>query len=43
MPNSVMQLECLECKGYGYIYFGDEKQYDVEPCNCVTNPTNPKE
>jgi hypothetical protein len=34
MINSVMSFPCDECKGVGYIFWGDESQYDVEPCDC---------
>jgi hypothetical protein len=26
---------CEECGGAGFIFFGDENNYDVEPCDCV--------
>ena len=43
MPNSVLTIDCNDCRGQGYIYFGDSEEYDVMPCECVSNPTNEKE
>ena len=34
MINSVMSIKCDECKGYGYLFFGNENDYDVETCDC---------
>jgi len=38
MINSVMSFKCDECHGYGYIFWGNEKQFDVEPCECQNEP-----
>jgi hypothetical protein len=34
MINSVMSIKCDECNGNGYIFFGDEENFDVEACDC---------
>jgi hypothetical protein len=34
MINSVMSFPCDECKSIGYIFWGDELDYDVEQCEC---------
>jgi hypothetical protein len=28
---------CDECQGFGAIFWGDNDNFDVEPCDCVTN------
>jgi hypothetical protein len=35
MINSVMTFPCDECKGAGFIFFGNGEDYDVEPCDCL--------
>lgn len=37
MINTATQIFCDECLGYGVIFWGDEKDYDVEPCECVSD------
>jgi len=37
MINSVEQINCDECYGHGVIFYGDENNFDVEPCECVAN------
>jgi hypothetical protein len=27
-------LECEDCNGQGWLYFGNNENYDVECCNC---------
>jgi len=34
MINSVMSFPCDECNGVGYIFWGDDLNYDVEQCEC---------
>lgn len=34
MINSVISIYCDECHGYGYLFFGDGENYDVEKCEC---------
>ena len=35
MINDIMIIPCDECKGSGFIYFGDDNTYDVDSCDCV--------
>jgi cytochrome c1 len=34
MINSVMTFKCDECHGEGLIFWGNDKDYSVEPCQC---------
>ena len=34
---NILAVNCDECGGAGFIFFGDENNYDVEPCDCVTD------
>jgi hypothetical protein len=34
MINSVMNFDCADCNGSGLIFFGDDLDYDVKPCDC---------
>ena len=34
MINSLMRFDCSECHGTGIIFFGDDLDYDVKPCDC---------
>ena len=31
----IISAECDECGGAGFLFFGNENNYDVEPCSCV--------
>jgi hypothetical protein len=31
----VVSAPCDECGGAGFVFFGNEYDYDVEPCDCV--------
>jgi len=31
----IIAANCDECGGAGFVFFGDENNYDVEPCSCV--------
>ena len=31
---TVLPRTCQSCRGVGYLYYGDEEEYDVEPCEC---------
>jgi hypothetical protein len=33
--SEIIAVACDECNGAGFVFFGDENNYDVEPCNCV--------
>lgn len=35
MINSVYTVECDTCYGYGAVFFGNDNDYHVEPCDCV--------
>ena len=35
MINSVLQIECSDCNGHGVIFFGNDNDFDCEPCDCV--------
>ena len=35
--NDILAIECDECGGAGFLFFGDENNYDCEPCDCVTD------
>jgi len=37
MINSVQIIDCSSCYGQGVIFYGDENNFDVEPCECVAN------
>jgi hypothetical protein len=34
---NILAVNCDECGGAGFIFFGDENNYDVEQCDCVTD------
>ena len=33
----VTAIECNDCGGAVFIFFGNENNFDVEPCDCVTD------
>ena len=35
MINSLQRINCDECYGHGVIFYGDNDDYAVEPCECV--------
>jgi len=35
MINSVYMTDCSACGGHGVIFFGDNYDYNIEPCECV--------
>jgi len=35
MINALTRINCDECSGNGLIFWGDNDNYDVEPCECV--------
>lgn len=35
MINSVYSVECDTCLGHGVVFFGDNNDYSIEPCECV--------
>ncbi len=42
-----MTFACDECDGSGLIFWGNDLDYDVEPCDCALTPNynhyNPNE
>lgn len=35
MINSALTIPCDVCNDYGVIFFGDNNDFDCEPCDCV--------
>jgi len=35
MINAIDRINCDECYGHGVIFYGDDNDYGVEPCECV--------
>ena len=35
MINSIYVADCSVCSGKGIIFFGDNEDYAIEPCECV--------
>ena len=35
MINALERINCDECHGHGVIFYGDNDDYGVEPCECV--------
>jgi hypothetical protein len=31
----IIAVACDECNGAGFIFFGDDNNFNVEPCDCV--------
>jgi hypothetical protein len=40
MINFLMRFDCDECNGQGVIFWGNENDYDCEPCDCVKEMEN---
>ena len=40
MINSVQSFACDTCGGHGYLFYGDENNFDVESCACANNELN---
>ena len=34
MLNAITKIDCNDCHGAGFIFWGDEDTYDVEMCEC---------
>lgn len=32
---NIVSVSCEDCGGAGFIFFGNENNFDVEPCDCV--------
>lgn len=37
MINSVYVADCDTCHGKGVVFFGDNEDYHIDPCECVAN------
>ena len=35
----IIAVACDECNGAGFIFWGDENNFDVETCNCEFDET----
>jgi hypothetical protein len=35
--SNVTAVACDECGGAGFIFFGNENDYDVMPCDCIAD------
>ncbi len=33
----IISVACDECGGAGFVFFGNEYEYDVEVCECVND------
>jgi hypothetical protein len=36
MINAIQIIDCSSCYGEGLVFIGDENDYYVEPCECVS-------
>jgi hypothetical protein len=36
----IIAVACDECGGAGFLFWGDENNYDVETCNCNFDETD---
>ncbi len=34
---NILAIDCDECGAAGFLFFGNENNFDVEPCDCVTD------
>jgi hypothetical protein len=32
-----LSYKCSPCGGRGYVFYGDNEDYTIEPCECVSN------
>jgi len=39
----VIAISCEECNGAGFVFFGDNNDYDVMVCDCVPADEDPAE
>ena len=37
MINEIIAVACYEFIGAGFLFWGNENDYDVEPCSCVAD------
>lgn len=33
----IIAVACEDCGGAGFIFYGNENDFDVEPCDCVAD------
>lgn len=33
----IIAVACEDCGGAGFLFFGNENDFDVEPCDCVAD------
>ena len=33
----IISVACDDCGGAGFIFFGNENDFDVEPCDCIAD------
>ena len=33
----IIAANCDNCGGAGFVFFGDERNYDVETCDCIAD------
>jgi hypothetical protein len=34
---NILAIDCDECGGAGFLFFGNENNFDVEACDCITD------
>lgn len=32
-----LSYDCGSCHGTGYLFYGDNEDYTIDPCECVAN------
>lgn len=32
-----LSFDCSTCYGKGYLFYGDNNDYSIDPCDCVAN------
>jgi len=33
----IIAIACDECNGAGFLFYGSDDEYSVEPCSCVSD------
>jgi hypothetical protein len=41
--SEIIAISCSECDGSGFVFFGDNNDYDVMVCDCVPADEDPAE
>ena len=39
----IIAVECNECNGAGFVFWGDDNNFDVETCDCISADLDPAE